>query len=277
MIVDESLNAPHYAENDVRLKLSGAGVQVNERWLVRDATLDLRPRHLTAFVGPNGSGKTTLLRLLAGLWQPSAGTVLLGERDLHNFARRELARRISYAPQDTHMEFAFTVRDAIAAGRHPHRGRFDRENAADRQAIDDALRRADVQHLAERLVTELSGGERQRVALARSLATEAEILLLDEPVANLDIGHALDLLNLCRDLTREGKTVAIALHDLNFAARYATDVVLLSAGRIAATGAPAEVFTDAQLARVFGVVAERFATTAAGTVFHFRRQQNSDE
>lgn len=261
---------------DAELEVRGAGVEADGRWLVQEATLSLRPQALTAFVGPNGAGKTTLLRLLAGLWQPTAGAVLLGGRFLDSFSRRELARRIAYAPQDTHMEFAFTVRDCIAAGRHPHLGRFDREGAHDRRAIDDAMHRADVSHLAARLVTELSGGERQRVALARSLATEAGIILLDEPVANLDIGHALDLLDLCRELTRAGKTIIVALHDLNLAARYASDLVMLAAGRIIAADTPAAVLTDDRLARVFGVRPERLRTATGEMTFHFRRDRTHD-
>ena len=222
----------------MKLQLRGAGVRVENRWLVRGASLVLHAGSLTAFVGPNGSGKTTLLRLLGGLWQPTEGRVLLDDDDLHLIRRRELARRISFVPQDTHLAFAFTVRDVVMMGRHPHLGRFERERDADCRACMEAMERADVAHLARRLVTELSGGERQRVIIARSLATETDAILLDEPTANLDIRHALDILDLCRTLADEGKTIGLAIHDLNLAARCANQVALVCAGRIFAAGAP---------------------------------------
>jgi iron complex transport system ATP-binding protein len=256
------------------LEISDAGVEVDGRWLVRHATLQLRPGHLTVLVGPNGSGKTTLLRLLSGLWRPVEGRALLDGQDLHTIKRRELARRVAFTPQDTHLGFAFTVRDVVSMGRHPHLGRFEREGKRDARAIEEALLRADVAHLAERFVTELSGGERQRVLLARSLATQAEAILLDEPTANLDIAHALDVLDLCRKLADDGKTIALAIHDLNSAARYATEVSLVSAGRIAAVGTPAEVLSDTKILDVFGVRAERARAPDGEVVFFFQRDKN---
>jgi iron complex transport system ATP-binding protein len=259
------------------LELHGAGVEIEGRWLVRAASLALRPGRLTALVGPNGSGKTTLLRMFAGLWQPSEGTVTLDGRDLRTIGRRELARRVAFVPQDTHIEFAFTVRDVVAMGRHPHLGRFEREGPKDRRCIDEAMARADIKHLADRLVTELSGGERQRVVIARSLATEADAILLDEPTANLDIAHALAVLGLCRKLADDGKTVALAIHDLNAAARYATQVALVSAGCVIACGPPDEVLTDAAIQKVFGVRAERAIVAGGETMFLFHHDARTGD
>ena len=256
------------------LELRGAGVEVDGRWLVRHASLALRPGHLTALVGPNGSGKTTLLRLLSGLWRPSEGRALLDDENLHSIRRRELARRVAFTPQDTHLAFAFTVRDVVTMGRHPHLGRFEREGEADRRAVEEALVRADVAHLANRFVTELSGGERQRVIIARSLATHADAIILDEPTANLDIAHALDVLDLCRKLADDGKTIALAIHDLNLAARYASTVALVCDGAIVAVGAPHEVLSDAGIRNVFGVRAERAHAPGGEVVFFFHRDKN---
>lgn len=261
----------------MKLELHRAGIQIDKRSLVQDATLDIAARSLTALVGTNGSGKTTLLRLLGGLWKTSVGEVTLDGKNINDFKRRELARRIAFTPQDTHLDFAFTVRDVVGMGRHPHLGRFERETERDRAAINAAMNRADVLYLAERFVTELSGGERQRTIIARALATEAEALLLDEPVANLDIGHALDVLELCRELAREGKTVVIALHDLNLAARYADETVMISKGRIVAAGASADVLSDAGIERVFGVRTTRTRTPDGETtlIFHHRSAPNN--
>ncbi|MGH9914132.1 MAG: ABC transporter ATP-binding protein, partial [Pyrinomonadaceae bacterium] len=181
-----------------RLSLVEVGLEIDNRWLVHDVSLDLQPNRLIAFVGPNGAGKTTLLRILAGLITPSKGRALLDDIDLDTFRRRDLARHIAFMPQDTHIDFAFTVSELVAMGRHAHLGRFERLTTGDHRAITEAMKRADVIALSNRFVTELSAGERQRVLIARSLATEADIILLDEPVANLDISHALDVLELCR-------------------------------------------------------------------------------
>lgn len=253
------------------LELRDAGINVDGRWLVRGATLSLRPGHLTALVGPNGSGKTTLLRLLGALWQPTEGNALLDGRDLQGIRRREIARRVAFTPQDTHLSFAFTVRDVVTMGRHPHLGRFEREGERDRRAVEEAIRRADVAHLTDRLITELSGGERQRVLIARSLATEADTILLDEPTANLDIAHALDVLDLCRKLVDEGKAVALAIHDLNLAGRYATEIILVHEGKIVTVGTPKEVLSDTAIREVFGVQTERAVGPAGDTVFLFHR------
>ena len=194
-------------------------MKIDGRWLVRDVSLAIEPARVTALVGPNGSGKSTVLRLLAGLWRPTRGRASMDGADLTSMARRLVARRVAFVPQDTHIGFAFSVREVVEMGRHPHVGRFETPGPQDAAAVDAALDRADVTHLADRPVNELSGGERQRVVLARSLATEAEVILLDEPTSNLDIDHSLETLRLLKDLATGGKAVAVALHDLNAVAR----------------------------------------------------------
>jgi iron complex transport system ATP-binding protein len=237
----------------VSLAVAGAGLSIGGRWLVREASVSIEPGRLLALLGPNGSGKSTLLRLLAGAWAPTAGAVTLDGVPLARVPRRALARAVALVPQDTHIAFAFSVREIVAMGRHAHLGRFERERAADRNAIAEAMARADVAHVADRDATQLSGGERQRVLIARSLATEARHLLLDEPTASLDVAHALDVLALCRRLADDGHAVAVALHDLNLARRFATDAVLLREGAVVASGPIDRVLTPALVGDVFGV------------------------
>jgi iron complex transport system ATP-binding protein len=237
----------------VSLTCDRAGVAIGERWLVRGATVELAAGRFVALVGPNGSGKSTLLRLLAGVWPPAEGSITLDGTPLARLPRRALARAVTLVPQDTHVAFAFSVREIVAMGRHAHLGRFDRLGPADHQAIADAMARTDVVALADRDATALSGGERQRVLIARSLATEALHLLLDEPTASLDVAHAIDVLALCRRLADSGHAVCVAMHDLNLARRYATDAVLLRDGTVAAAGPAAEVLTPAAVGEVFGV------------------------
>lgn len=255
-----------------KLSLIGVGLTIDGRTLVRDVSLDLQPQKLIAFVGPNGAGKTTLLRILARLIAPTEGRALLDNVDLQSFRRRDLARHIAFMPQDTHIDFSFTVAELVAMGRHAHLGRFAQLTSGDHRAITEAMKRADVVSLANRFVTELSAGERQRVLIARSLATEADIILLDEPVANLDISHALDVLDLCLELAAEGKLIGIAMHDLNAAGRYANDIVLIDQGRIVQSGLPSEVLTEELLSKIFEVSTERAATADGSKIFIFRRE-----
>ena len=256
------------------LRVDAAGLSIGGRWLLRQASVQIEPGRLVALVGPNGSGKSTLLRLMAGVWAPTEGTVTLDGAPVGRVARRALARAIALVPQDTHIAFAFSVREIVAMGRHAHLGRFERERAADHAAIREAMARADVTGIADRDATALSGGERQRVLIARSLATDARHLLLDEPTASLDVAHALDVLALCRRLADDGHAVAVALHDLNLARRFATDAVLLRDGAVVASGAIDTVLTPATVGEVFGVTVS-IATPPppdTGSVYVFSRR-----
>ena len=254
------------------LCLDRAGIRVDGRWLVRGVSLAVRPGRVIASVGPNGSGKSTVLRLLGGLWKPTEGRAEIDGARLAGLPRRTLARRVTFVPQDTHIGFAFKVREVVAMGRHPHVGRFESLRRRDHRAVGAAMERADVAHLADRLANELSGGERQRVLIARSLATEADVVLLDEPTANLDIDHALDTYVLLRSLASEGKAVAVALHDLNAVVRWADAAALLHRGRLEASGPVGEVVTDELVESVFGVRVERLRCSDGAPALAFDRR-----
>lgn len=258
-----------------RLKIQEAGLRIDRRWLVRGIDFGVEPGAVTALVGPNGSGKSTILRLLGGLWRATEGAVALDGRPLQKLSRRAAARRISFVPQDTGVDFAFRVRDIVEMGRHPHRGRFDAFTEEDRKSVDRALRRADVAALTDRFVNELSGGERQRVLIARSLATETEILLLDEPTSNLDIDHGLEVMALLRRLADAGKSVVVALHDLNAVARFADRVIILDSGRLQAQGQPSEVLREETIEAVFGVRLERLRGADGENVLLFHRRSEN--
>ncbi len=242
------------------------------RRILTGAGFRLASGDLHAIVGPNGGGKSTLMRALAGLWPVAAGSVALDGKPLAEFSRREIARRVAYVPQDAGLDFAFTAGEIVAMGRHPHRGRFGAESSADRRAIESALERCDVAALRDRPVNGLSGGERQRVLIARSLAVEPEFILLDEPTANLDVQHAIEILDLCAALARSGHAIALATHDLNAVARYATLVTMIDRGRVAACGARDQVLTSDAIRRVFGVSPEILAAGDGQPVFVFHRK-----
>jgi iron complex transport system ATP-binding protein len=253
------------------LSVEGLGLRRADRWILQGFSFDLRPGSVLAIVGPNGSGKSSLLRCMAGLWPLTDGRIALNGRDLREFSRPQIACAVTYVPQETKMEFEFTVREIVSMGRYAHRGRFQRESSDDIAAVADALTRADVAHLAERRVIHLSGGERQRVLIARSLATQSRILLLDEPTASLDVAHGLDVLELCRSLADEGRAVAIATHDLNGACHFADKVALLYSGKLVAVGSPSAVLTSKNLERAFHVRSEAVSAGDGSTFFVFHR------
>jgi iron complex transport system ATP-binding protein len=234
----------------------GLGFDYPGHEVFSDVSFQLRAGELLALSGPNGAGKSTLLRLLLGLHAPRAGRVTLGGTALGELGRRDIARRAALLPQDSPMELPLTVREVVALGRLPHLGRFQPEGPDDLRAVEHALEMTDTAALAGRRVTELSGGERHRVHLARALAQEAPVLLLDEPVAGLDLSHQLQALDLLRATVDEGRGAVVALHDLSLAARRCDRMLLLAAGGLRADAPPAEVLTPDTLARWFGVRAE---------------------
>ena len=212
------------------LQTRGLGAHVGgppPRWLFRELELSVEPGQVWALVGPNGSGKSTLLRCLAGLRSAAEGTVSLEGQTLEQMSRRDRAQRLAYLPQLTPLYHDLPVRRLVMLGRAPHLSRWRGPTRDDGTQVDEALRRVEAQHLADRRISTLSGGERQRVMLARLLATGARVLLLDEPTTALDIGHALRFLALCRDLAAEGTALILAMHELELARRYADQAVCL--------------------------------------------------
>ena len=223
------------------------GVEKGGRWLLRDVDLVVSPGEVVALVGPNGAGKSTLLRLLAGDEPPTTGRVLLDGRPVDAYRPRDLALRRAVLPQQAVVQFAFTAREIVEMGRAPHRDR-DGEGEA---VVARALARTEAAHLADRIYPSLSVGEQGRVSLARVLAQQAPILLLDEPTAALDLRHQGLVMALGRELAQAGGTIVVVLHDLNLAAGFADRVVVLNAGRIAGAGSPAETLTEPLLSDVF--------------------------
>ncbi len=236
-----------------RAAIDAQGLQFSygRELVIDDVSLTLAPGEMLGVIGPNGSGKSTLLRLLSGVLQPAGGKVRLQGRALSTFSRRELGQAIAVVPQDTVIEFPFSVTEVVLMGRSPHLGGFAFEGDRDLAVARAAMQRTGVLHLAQRSIHELSGGERQRVILARALAQEAPIMLLDEPGAFLDIRHEVEIYDLLDDLRHEGRSILTVLHDLNLAALYCDRVALLKAGRLVRLGPPSEVITYATLTEVY--------------------------
>ncbi len=220
-------------------------------------SLDVRAGALLGVLGPNGSGKTTLLGLLAGMRRPTSGSVTLDDRPLHNYSRRELARRIAVVPQETHLAFDYSVMEMVLMGRHPHLGLFEVEGPRDLAVAREALSATSVAHLEHRDFATLSGGEKQRVVIAAALAQATDVLLLDEPTSSLDLGAQLDIAELLVKLnTTRGVTVVVSTHALALASGICRELLLLREGRVLATGATADVLTPDHVRALYDVDAD---------------------
>lgn len=219
--------------------------------VLRDVTCAVERGSLLALVGPNGSGKTTLLRVLLGLLRPGQGTVTLQGRPLAAWSRADVARAVGVVPQREEAAFPLPVEEAVMLGRYPHLGPLAPPRAADHAAVERAMDRADVRRFRDRPTDRLSAGEAQRVRVARALAQEPSLLVLDEPTASLDVRHEMELFELVRGLADQGLGALIVTHHLNLAARYADRMLLLDGGRTAGQGTPATVLAEDTLSRVF--------------------------
>jgi len=226
--------------------------------VLRGVTLNVAEGSFVSLVGPNGSGKTTLVRIASGLFLPDRGECLVAGRLTHACRRRDLDRLVAVVPQESHIAFPFTALQVVLMGRAPYLGPMGFESAEDVALARVALRETDAEVLSDRLLSELSGGEKQRVIIARALAQQPRLLLLDEAASHLDIRHQLDVFDIVRRLNRErGVTVVMVAHDLNLAAEMSERMVLLAQGRVFADGTPTEVLTEANVAEVFGAQVRR--------------------
>lgn len=232
------------------------------RAVVRGASLEIQKGKLIALIGANGSGKSTLVRLFAGIRRPMSGTVMLDGQNFDAIDARARAARLAYVPQTTNTVFPFTALEVVLTGRSPYTNRFRFENSRDVEIAHDAFRAVEAAHLEARPVTELSGGERQLVYLARALAQQASLLLLDEPAAALDLKHRAGLMRHLRRVRDErGLAALVVMHDLSLLDPTFDEILGMRDGRIIARGTSSEVLRDAVLADIFddsGVRARRF-------------------
>jgi iron complex transport system ATP-binding protein len=236
------------------LEIQSLSVSYGLRPALREVSLRVGKGEVVALIGPNGAGKTTLLRAASGVLEAHSGRVRLEGQDLQALSTAQRAQRLAVVPQARELPPAFTVRQTVTLGRTPHLGWLGRTSPADRERVQWALARTHILELADRPVGELSGGEQQRVLLARALAQDTPILLLDEPTAHLDLKHQSILLKLVQELAREqALAVLMALHDLNLTALYADRVALLVEGQLLALGTPAEVLTAENLVQAYQV------------------------
>jgi iron complex transport system ATP-binding protein len=237
----------------VKLEAKNITVDVKNGRIVADAALSIATGEMVGLIGPNGAGKSTLLRAVLGLRERSAGTVTLDGADFLTMPPRAKARAVAFLPQERHVEWRLQAHDVVMLGRYPHRAGFGGPTANDLAAVTQALESVDGAELGDRPVEVLSGGERTRVLLARALAVEAPLLLVDEPIAALDPYHQLHVMEILRQRAHSGGGVLAVIHDLALASRFMDRLILMNAGSIVAEGVPADVLTPERLAAVYRI------------------------
>ncbi|MCI4589362.1 ABC transporter ATP-binding protein [Sphingobium sp. BYY-5] len=259
----------------VMLELDAVSVGLGRRQVLDGISTTFDASTLVGVVGPNGAGKSTLARAMLALI-PSQGRIRIEGTDIAAMPRADLARRMAYLPQGQTLHWPLTVERLVGLGRLPHLGPMSRIGTSDSAAIERAMTRADILDLRQRDATELSGGERARVLLARALAVEAPALIADEPLASLDPGHQIDVMDLLRAEAHAGALVIAVLHDLTMAARYCDRLLLIDRGRLVADGSPQQVLTPGNLRMVYGIDAEVRLDGAWPTITPLGRSRHGD-
>jgi len=239
---------------NLRLRVQGIEFAYNSVPVLKDVAFEAKEGEIIGVLGPNGSGKTTLLRCMNRALSPSKGTVLVEDKEIGSLSRKEIANEMAVVPQNCIITFPFTALEIVMMGRNPSMDRFQRETKGDIEIVRNAMEATSVTHLAGRSMNQLSGGERQRVIIARALAQQPKILLLDEPTLHLDVNHQMEIMELVRELARREKlTVIMVSHDLNLAARYCDKLILLSEGSVLSAGSVPDVLTQDNVERVFRI------------------------
>ena len=252
----------------------------SSRPILKKISMELRPSEMLGVIGPNGSGKSTLIQCIDGLLKPKNGSILLDGTDIKGISRREMAKKVGYVPQTSSRSFfPSTVLDTVLMGRRPHLGW--RSTGADVKKAIKVLRLMGIEDLAMNDINQLSGGQQQKVLIARALAQEPSVLLLDEPTSNLDIKHQLEVVEIIREMVMERDISAImAVHDLNLASKYTDRIIMMKEGNIVDQGTPSEVLTPENIRSVYGVVAEVIKNNGGSPhiipVKSLRRHKNSE-
>ncbi len=236
------------------IQLQHIGVRYGERVILRDLTAEVAEGRVTAVMGPNGCGKTTLLRCIGGLLTPGEGCVCIGGRPVADYTARVLAQQVAFVRQQAQTDFDFSAFETVLMGRNPYQRHLQNESQRDWDIVERCMRQTGTWELRFARPAEMSGGELQRVMIARALAQETPVLLMDEPVSNLDIAHQLEVMRLLREA---GKTTVIVIHDLNLALRFCDDVLLLHEGTLLFHGPVADGLSPERIQTVYGVATHR--------------------
>jgi iron complex transport system ATP-binding protein len=256
------------------LKITELIAGYGDKKILENINLCIKENSFIGIIGPNGSGKSTFLQVLARSLSPDSGVILLKDQNLMSYPFRQFGQEIGFIPQENEIPFAYPVYDIVMMGRNPHIPRFRQPSEKDHEIVKHALELTGTGDLAEREITSLSGGERQRVLIARVLAQDSDILLLDEPFAHLDLHHQHELFRLMRDATRGNKTVIGIFHDINLAATYCDHLIVLYEGKVFATGTPEEILQENLLKEIFKIQPVIRDNPISGTPYIYVSEKN---
>jgi iron complex transport system ATP-binding protein len=235
------------------LDINSIHFSIDDKKILDSITARFAPCMIHGIIGPNGSGKSTLLKNICRIWEPQSGSILIHGTDYTKIPRKELSRLVTLVPQNATIGFPISVFDIVAMGRNPHLGRFEGMRQNDRDIIERALQQTNIYELKDRNINELSGGEGQLAIIARALATEASLILLDEPTSELDVKHTLEILEILQGFKKQGKTILVSIHDLNLARKFCDTISILSRGKLFYSGAPENAFAAEIIKQVFDV------------------------
>ncbi|MGV8153773.1 MAG: ABC transporter ATP-binding protein [Alkaliphilus sp.] len=238
----------------VAIKVDKVKFKYNNKTVLNGLNLDVERGSFLSILGPNGSGKTTLLKNMCNLLKPYEGVIYIDNSQLKGIKYKELAKAMAVVHQGSTPNFEFNIYDIVLMGRYPHQKRFSFDSKDDFDIVKQVMQDTDIWELREKSIFEISGGERQRVIIARALAQQPEILLLDEPITFLDIKHQISILNLCKKLNKEKKiTIITTMHDINLASRYSDYILLLDSGKVETLDVPEKVVTEKNIEAVYGI------------------------
>lgn len=235
------------------LQINNLKYSVNNTVVINNINMEIKKADFVVLIGPNGAGKTTLLELVTKMLNKSSGEIKINNKNIEQYKRKELAKLISYVPQTTNSDNFFTVEQVVLMGRIPYLDTFEQYSKSDYDLTKKAMEKTNIYHLKDRNINTLSGGELQKVFIARAINQEAEILILDEPVNNLDIKQQIETMEILKNLNDSGITIICVLHDINIAYKYANKVILISRGEIVEQGDREKVITSENIKKVFDV------------------------
>lgn len=235
------------------IKVEKLSHQYDERKILDNVSFALSNGDLLGIIGPNGAGKTTLIKNILGIIKPTSGEIYIDDEKILRYQSKELYKKIAFVPQESNFDFPLTVLETILLGRIPHSNKFHLEDANDYQIAKEALDSIEMSCFSSRMANQLSVGEKQLVSIAKALAQETNCIILDEPTSNLDISHAIKIMEKLKELSKNGKAVITVLHDLNLAARYCNKILILNKGAVTGFGNASEVLTESQINKVFDI------------------------
>ncbi|MCT4565989.1 MAG: ABC transporter ATP-binding protein [Maledivibacter sp.] len=239
---------------DYPISLNNLNWDFGDTQILKNISTNIDKNRFTCIIGPNGSGKSTLLKNILKILEPQENSVFIYNKDILDYKYKDLSKKIASVPQNTMIDFEFSVMDIVLMGRSPYLGRFEVEGEVDFQIARRSMEMTDTWYLRERSINTLSGGERQRVIIARALAQQSNILVLDEPISNLDMQHQINILNITKELSeKQNITILAVLHDLNLAIQYSQYLILMNKGEIVDEGLPEEVITYDNIKRVYDI------------------------